>query len=104
MPSALRYATWDRLDFPSKRRCAFAFAEGRKQVGPVEWHVTADAFLETQRTYFVDLVRVGGALMDVMEDERWQWHMLRKRRKRAAIYGALLFSATVVLDTWTQFA
>lgn len=32
MPATMKYALWDVLEVPVKRRCAFAWAEDRKQV------------------------------------------------------------------------
>lgn len=32
MPATMKYTLWDVLEIPDKRRCAFAWAEERKQV------------------------------------------------------------------------
>lgn len=32
MPATMKYALWDVLEIPIKRRCCFAWAEDRKQV------------------------------------------------------------------------
>lgn len=35
MPATMKHALWDVLEVPVKRRCSFAWAEDRKQVGGV---------------------------------------------------------------------
>jgi hypothetical protein len=102
MPSALRYATWDRLELPVKRRCCFAWAPDRKQTGPDEWRVTVEGFLTAQQQDFPQLETVTGALMDTFEDVRWEWHARRKGRRIAIVYGSILFVATVALDNLSQ--
>ncbi|CAN0315671.1 unnamed protein product [Ectocarpus sp. 4 AP-2014] len=55
MPATMKYVLWDVMEIPMKRRCSFAWAEDRKQVGPDEWRVGWDQFAPSRRQHFPEM-------------------------------------------------
>ncbi|CAN0417933.1 unnamed protein product, partial [Hapterophycus canaliculatus] len=58
MPATMKYVLWDVLEIPVKRRCAFAWADDRKQVGPDEWRISWEQFAPSRRKHFPELEAV----------------------------------------------
>ena len=84
---------------PSLRpRYCQAWAPDRKQFGPDDWRVTAAGFVAAQRDNFKELETVTEQLMNTFEDSRWEFHHQKKARRRAWLYGTVLFCSTIVLD------
>ncbi|CAN0398755.1 unnamed protein product, partial [Ectocarpus fasciculatus] len=55
MPATMKYVLWDVMEVPMKRRCSFAWAEDRKQVGPDEWRVGWEQFAPSRRQHFPEM-------------------------------------------------
>eukprot|EP00903_Cladosiphon_okamuranus_P019975 g18353.t1 len=98
MPATMKYALWDVLEIPVKRRCCFAWAEDRKQVGPDEWRVSWEQFAPSRRKYFPELEFVAENYLAEFSRRRSAWHTSRKRRKKAMVYGSALLIFVLFVD------
>ncbi|CAN0384661.1 unnamed protein product [Laminaria digitata] len=98
MPKTMKYTLWDVLEVPVKRRCAFEWAENRKQVGPDEWRVSWEQFEPSRRQHFPELESVASMYLEEYGRRRSAWHNSRKGRKEAAVYGSILLSSVLLME------
>ncbi|CAM9360173.1 unnamed protein product [Phaeothamnion confervicola] len=104
MPKAIKWAAWDVLELPVKRRCAFAWGAGLRETGPAptDRAASVDGFVASQQEHFRELGAVSAGLTREVDQARWDWHDMRKRQRRVAIYGLVLFAGTVTADALVQ--
>ncbi|CAM9402067.1 unnamed protein product [Choristocarpus tenellus] len=98
MAHTMKWALWDVMEVPVKKRCAFSWAEGRKQVGPEEWRVSWEQFALSVKDHFPELQQTTSKYMGEYIKRRVAWHEKRKSRRRAAVYGAALLTVVVAAD------
>ncbi|CBN79285.1 expressed unknown protein [Ectocarpus siliculosus] len=98
MPATMKYVLWDVMEVPMKRRCSFAWAEDRKQVGPDEWRVGWEQFAPSRKQHFPEMDSVARDYVAEFSRRRSAWHTSRKGRKEAMVYGSALFVAVLFID------
>ncbi|CAM9647751.1 unnamed protein product [Pylaiella littoralis] len=102
MPATMKYALWDVLEVPVKRRCCFAWAEDRKQVGPDEWRVSWEQFAPSRRKSFPEFESVAENYVAEFSKRRSAWHESRKGRREAIVYGSALLVGVLFIDSFLK--
>ncbi|CAM9295128.1 unnamed protein product [Ascophyllum nodosum] len=103
MPKTMKYALMDALQVPLKRRCAFAWAENRKQVGPDEWRVSWEQFAPSRRLNYPEYDSTAAKYMSDYSRQRSEWHEQRKSSRITNVYGTVLFFGVLAVDYLLTF-